>query len=81
MTSTDPERIAVVGTGLIGTSIAMASSRVGCDVVGWDPDPASLALAAERGPVRSALSTIVVACRSVRLMKVLSERGVPAMSG
>ena len=56
MTSTDPERIAVVGTGLIGTSIAMASSRVGCDVVGWDPDPASLALAAERGPVRSALS-------------------------
>ena len=37
MTSTDPERIAVVGTGLIGTSIAMASSRVGCDVVGWDP--------------------------------------------
>ena len=51
-----PERVAVVGTGLIGTSIAMAASRVGCDVVGWDPDPASLALAAERGPVRGALS-------------------------
>ena len=51
MTSTVAERVAVVGTGLIGTSIAMASTRVGCVVTGWDPDPASLALAAERGPV------------------------------
>ena len=39
MTSTAAERIAIVGTGLIGTSIAMASARVGCDVSGWDLDP------------------------------------------
>jgi prephenate dehydrogenase len=40
MTSTPsadaPRRIAVVGTGLIGTSIAMAASRTGRRVTGWD---------------------------------------------
>ena len=86
MTSTDPERIAVVGTGLIGTSIAMASSRVGCDIVGWDPDPASLALAAERGPFRGALSVedavagaaIVIICAPVPVIPALAARALAA---
>ncbi len=46
MTSAD--RVAVVGTGLIGTSIAMAAGRSGDQVRGFDADPAVLAAAAER---------------------------------
>jgi prephenate dehydrogenase len=40
MTSKPAERIAVIGTGLIGTSVALAAARVGCIVTGWDLDPA-----------------------------------------
>ena len=39
-------RVAVIGTGLIGTSIALAARRAGAAVVGWDRDPAVLATAA-----------------------------------
>jgi prephenate dehydrogenase len=37
---TSAERVAVIGTGLIGTSIAMAAARAGASVAGWDADPA-----------------------------------------
>jgi prephenate dehydrogenase len=53
MTSTPPpepapaELVAVLGTGLIGTSVAMAAARVGCRVTGWDLDPDTVARAAE----------------------------------
>ena len=33
-------RVAIVGTGLMGASVALAARRRGDDVVGWDPDPA-----------------------------------------
>jgi prephenate dehydrogenase len=46
MTSAD--RVAIVGTGLIGTSVAMAAERVGDAVRGFDTDAAALARAAER---------------------------------
>src|SRR6187200_2327358 len=51
MTSTPPpepapERVAVLGTGLIGTSVAMAAARAGCRVTGWDLDPDMVARAA-----------------------------------
>ena len=46
MTST--ERVAVVGTGLMGTSIAMAALRAGCDVRGHDANPDVLARARGR---------------------------------
>jgi prephenate dehydrogenase len=46
MTSAD--RVAVVGTGLIGTSIAMAAERIGDVVRGFDTDPSALTRAAER---------------------------------
>jgi prephenate dehydrogenase len=39
-------RVAVIGTGLIGTSIALAARRAGAAVAGWDRDPAVLATAA-----------------------------------
>jgi prephenate dehydrogenase len=45
---TSAERVAVVGTGLIGTSIAMASIRAGEAVRGFDIDRKVLASAAER---------------------------------
>ena len=36
----DAERVAVIGTGLIGTSIAMAAVVPGTTSAGWDADPA-----------------------------------------
>jgi prephenate dehydrogenase len=44
MTST--ARLAFLGTGLVGTSIAMAARRNGDAVRGWDPDRATLDVAA-----------------------------------
>ena len=47
--------VAIVGTGLIGASVGLAARRSGIeDVRGWDPDPAHLATAAERGAVAAA---------------------------
>jgi prephenate dehydrogenase len=49
--------LAVVGTGLIGASVALAARRAGVDVVrGYDPDPESLRVATERGAVEPAAS-------------------------
>jgi prephenate dehydrogenase len=48
-------RLAIVGTGLIGASAGLAARRAGVPVVtGWDPDPESLGIAAERGAVEAA---------------------------
>lgn len=44
-------RVAVVGTGLIGASVGLAAVRAGHAVSGWDEDPQTLAVAAERGAV------------------------------
>jgi prephenate dehydrogenase len=49
-------RVAIVGTGLIGASVGLAAHRGGADVVGWDPDEAALAVAAERRAVEPASS-------------------------
>jgi prephenate dehydrogenase len=47
--------LAVVGTGLIGASIALAARRAGVeDVRGYDPDEGALAGAVERGAVEAA---------------------------
>ena len=46
---TSARRVAVLGTGLVGTSIAMAGVRVGDDVRGWDADPQVLARASGHG--------------------------------
>jgi prephenate dehydrogenase len=45
---TSAERVAVVGTGLIGTSIAMAAVRAGDSVRGFDVDAEVLSRSAER---------------------------------
>jgi len=45
-------RIAVIGLGLIGGSIALAArERLGAETAGWDLDPSALAAAGARGAV------------------------------
>jgi prephenate dehydrogenase len=52
------ERIAILGTGLIGASIGLALRSHGFtgEIAGWDPDPEELAIAVERGAVHFGLS-------------------------
>jgi prephenate dehydrogenase len=52
-------RIAVVGVGLIGGSIALAArERLGAEVVAWDADPGALRAAVERGAVDRAADAL-----------------------
>lgn len=46
---TSPERVAVLGTGLVGTSIALAAARAGDKVRGFDRDEDALSLASKKG--------------------------------
>lgn len=48
-TGLEPERVVVVGTGLIGTSVALAMCERGSKVMLADRDPASVRLAVELG--------------------------------
>ncbi|MEA2309778.1 MAG: prephenate dehydrogenase [Thermoleophilaceae bacterium] len=54
-------RLAVLGVGLIGGSIGLAARRQGCEVAGWDVDPAVLDAAAERGAVDRAAGSVAAA--------------------
>jgi prephenate dehydrogenase len=53
MTS-ERRRVGVVGSGLIGCSVAMAAARAGDTVIGFDRDPDVLAAAADRSALRPA---------------------------
>ena len=48
------DRVAIVGTGLIGTSVALAATRAGVAVTGWDAEPAVAARAAASGGLTAA---------------------------
>jgi prephenate dehydrogenase len=50
------ERLAVVGTGLIGTSVALAAGRTRTRCRGFDADPGVLERAAARGAIEPAAS-------------------------
>jgi prephenate dehydrogenase len=51
------DRLAVVGTGLIGASVGLAARAAGVrEVRGWDADPDALEVAAARGAVEPAAS-------------------------
>jgi prephenate dehydrogenase len=55
-------QLALVGTGLIGASVGLAAKRAGIDrVVGFDPDPRALELAADRGALDDAAPTLAEA--------------------
>ena len=49
--------VAISGIGLIGASIGLGLRRAGWDVIGWDPDPATLATAHEMGAVGTAVGS------------------------
>ena len=50
------ERVAIIGTGLIGASVGLALKALGVSVVGWDLNPAELAAALQMGAIDRALS-------------------------
>lgn len=67
------ERLAIVGTGLIGASVGLAAKQAGvARVAGCDPDAEALALAAERGALDVAAKSIQEAVRSAELAVVAS---------
>jgi prephenate dehydrogenase len=63
------ERVAVVGTGLMGTSVALAAVRAGASVTGWDVDPPTTARAAAVGGFTGA-ATLEEAVRDAELVVV-----------
>jgi prephenate dehydrogenase len=50
------ERVAIVGTGLIGASVGLALKAAGVAVVGWDINPTELATALQIGAIDKALT-------------------------
>jgi prephenate dehydrogenase len=67
-------RIAVIGTGLMGTSVALAARRRGDEVAGWDPDPDVLALAAGREALEP-VAGLVAAVQDAELVVVAAPIG------
>jgi prephenate dehydrogenase len=64
-------RLAVVGTGLIGASVALAAKRAGvAEVVGFDPEPQALAAAVGRGAVDSGAESLEAAVADSELAVV-----------
>ena len=69
------ERLAVIGTGLIGASAALGARRAGVrEVVGWDPDSGHLAIAVERGAV-DATAGLVEAVADAEIVVVAAPVG------
>jgi prephenate dehydrogenase len=65
------ERLALVGTGLIGASVGLAAKRAGIPAVaGYDPDSESMRLAAERGAVDDAAPSVEAAVAGADLVLV-----------
>jgi prephenate dehydrogenase len=64
-------RLAILGTGLIGASVALAAKRSGeTHVTGYDPDGEMLATAAERGAVDELAPTLEAALAGAELAVV-----------
>ncbi|HEU4356404.1 MAG TPA: prephenate dehydrogenase/arogenate dehydrogenase family protein, partial [Actinomycetota bacterium] len=75
---TSAERIAIVGTGLIGTSLAMAAARAGDAVRGFDADPGALAKSAERSALTPAAS-IAECVRGATIVFICTP--IPSLAG
>ena len=65
-------RLAIVGTGLIGASVALAAKRAGVvtEVAGFDPDEAALGAAADRGAVDERAPSLEAAVAGAELAVV-----------
>jgi prephenate dehydrogenase len=74
-------RLAVVGTGLIGASAALAARRGGEPetVAGWDEDPEVLALAAERGAIEPAASLAEALADAELALVAVPVAGLPGV--
>lgn len=59
------ERIAILGTGLVGTSVGLALRANGFkgSIAGWDRDPKQLQIALTRGAIDSAAADALVAAK------------------
>ncbi|HEX2087634.1 MAG TPA: prephenate dehydrogenase/arogenate dehydrogenase family protein [Solirubrobacteraceae bacterium] len=69
-------QVAVVGVGLIGGSIGIAArERLGAHVRGWDPDPAALGVARERGAIDAAAADPHAAVADAELAFVAAPVG------
>lgn len=84
------ERIAILGTGLIGASVGLALRAHGFagEIAGWDPDADELALAVERGaihfsttdaPAAAQASDVVLLCGPVFTILEWLDRLAPAL--
>jgi prephenate dehydrogenase len=64
------ERIAILGTGLIGASVGLALRSHGYTghITGWDPNPAELAAAESTGAIHSAAQDPIHAARESQLI-------------
>ena len=65
-------RLAVIGTGLIGASIALAAKRAGAveEIAGFDPDPIALEAALERGALDERAGSLEAAVAGAELVVV-----------
>jgi prephenate dehydrogenase len=83
------ERVAVLGTGLMGTSVAMAAARAGAAVAGWDADPQTTARAAALGGFTQAASSdeavegadLVVVCTPIHMIAPVVAAALAATTG
>ncbi len=72
-----PRSVAVIGTGLMGTSIALASARAGIAVTGWDVD-ASAGRRASTGGAMTVVGDLSRAVRDAELVLVCTPIGAIA---
>jgi prephenate dehydrogenase len=70
-------KLALVGTGLIGASVALAAKRADAsiEVAGWDPDADSLTGAEARGAVDRVASSVTDAVEGAELVVVAAPIG------
>jgi prephenate dehydrogenase len=75
-------RVAVLGTGLIGTSVALSLADAGWEAAGWDPDPSVAALVRELGSFDAIAETPGAAVRGADLVVIAGPpSAVPGLLG
>ncbi|HUZ83839.1 MAG TPA: prephenate dehydrogenase/arogenate dehydrogenase family protein [Gaiellales bacterium] len=74
-------RLAVVGLGLIGGSVALAATELGHAVAGYDPDPEALATGVARAAIDDAGGSVEQAVEGAELVVVAGPVGeLPALA-
>lgn len=76
------DRVAVLGAGLIGTSVALSLSEVGWETVGWDPDSSVVASLRELGSFDGLADTPAAAAAGADLVVLAGPpSSVPSLLG